>query len=88
LRKPISEACGNGQCITVTRSPDSTFDVTLLTAENCDSVTSIVGAEGIGETQAVSVERGGTMQLRVSPDCGGVPQEPDTSLAPDDGEPA
>jgi hypothetical protein len=76
LREPIKQACGGQGCITVERVVDSDFDTTLLDAKSCDTVRSVVGAEGVGAVQTVTVERDGKLQLLVAPSCDSVPPAP------------
>ena len=82
LRQPIEVACGGGQCITVGKVVDTAFDVTLLTTDSCDRVTTVIGAEGEGEEQTVTLGRGGTLQLLVAPGCDSVPPAPPPGGAP------
>ena len=86
LRKPIATACGAGQCVTVRRQLDTNFDAPLTTT-TCDVVTSVVGAEGVGATQTVGVERGGSLLLGVSPDCSDVPKEQNAPREPEGDQP-
>jgi hypothetical protein len=83
LRGPIAAACGNGQCVTVKRIANPDFDPVQLTEFTCDRVTTVVDAEGVGETQTVSVERGGSLVLAFAPPCTDIPAAP----ASDEGEP-
>jgi hypothetical protein len=76
LQKPIEEACGGEQCITVERVVESDFDTTLLDTNSCDTVRSVVGAEGVFPEQTATVQRGGALRLLVAPSCDGVPPPP------------
>jgi hypothetical protein len=76
LRKPIDEACGGVQRITVESVVDTDFDVSQLTVDSCEKVQSVVDAEGVFPNQTITVERGGILQLRVAPSCDSVPPAP------------
>ena len=76
LREPITQACGGQGCITVGRVVDSDFDTTQLDTNSCDTVRSVVGAEGVFPEQTATVERGGTLQLLVAPSCDSLPPPP------------